>query len=166
MTKRTLFLLALLSQAGCGGGSSQQDATPSADTTPAAPSSASQMDSTSRTSDITITTDTRTYRPGDPVELRIASKSATRFTYNPCTRLLEREDEEGVDKWTPVKEERMCTMVAHVLEPNASRVEKTELGEDLPPGSYRIIVRFISDTPAAKATQMDIYTYFKVTSTR
>jgi hypothetical protein len=167
MTVRILLCLALVAQASCGG-SAPREETPAADTTTAAPApTPSQPDSASRMSDITMTTDTRTYRPGDPVELRIVSKATTRFTYNPCTRQLEREDDEATDKWTPVKEERMCTMVAHVLEPNASRVEQTELGEDLPPGTYRMIVEFIADAPKAKAMQVKLYTMpFKVTSTR
>ena len=123
------------------------------------------MDSTARQSDITLATDARSYRAGDPVELRIANKTTTRFTYNPCTRRLERQDDEGTDKWTPVKEDRICTMVAHVLEPNASRVAKTELGEELTAGSYRMIVQFIADG-SAKALKVDVYAYFTVTSTR
>lgn len=167
MTMRKVFLIALLAQTGCGGGSSRQPETP-ADTATTPPAvNPSQQDTIARMSDISITTDTRSYRPGDPVELRIVSRSAMRYTYNPCTRLLEREDDEVRDTWTPVKEDRICTMVAHVLEPNATRVEQTELGEDLPPGSYRMIVEFNADAPRAKPMQVKLYTLpFKVTSTR
>ena len=128
---------------------------PAADTTPM-PLSA-----------ITVSTDTRTYRPGDPVELRIRNSDSGSYTFNPCTRTLEREQDEVADQWTEVKEERMCTMIAHVLDPNSSRVERTELGEELSPGRYRMLLRFSSAAPAARASQVTAYTQpFTVTSTR
>lgn len=118
-------------------------------------------------SPITVSTDTRTYRPGDPVELRIKNGEAGSYTFNPCTRTLERENEDAVGSWSQVKEDRMCTMIAHVLEPNSSRVERTELGEELQPGRYRMLLRFSSAAPAAKASHVTAYTQpFTVTSTR
>ena len=116
---------------------------------------------------ITVVTDTRTYRPGDPVELRIRNSDSRGYTFNPCTRTLEREKEDAPDSWAEFKEERMCTMIAHVLEPNSSRVERTELGEELPPGRYRMLLRFSSAAPAAKESHVTAYTQpFTVTSTR
>ena len=120
-----------------------------------------------------IATDTRSYRPGDPVELRITNNSTRRFTYNPCTRTLEREDDGVAGRWAEVKEDRMCAMIAHFLEPNTTREERTELGEELGPGRYRMLVRFTNDAPATKARQsaaaanVTAYTQpFTVTSTR
>lgn len=99
---------------------------------------------------VTIATDRRSYRAGDPVELRIVNETAQGYTYNPCTRVVERQQDSG---WTPVQEDRICTMIAHMLEPNATRVERTELGEQLAPGTYRLLVQFTADDarPGAKA---------------
>lgn len=165
---RTLLILAMAGQlAACGGASSDQDTTPAADT--AAPSAPVAPPDTQpvRLPDVLIATDTRTYRAGDPVELRIINRSTRRFTYNPCTRTLERQDESGTDTWAEVKEDRMCTMIAHVLEPNSKRTEQTELGEGLAPGRYRMLVRFANDVPAAKSANVSAYTMpFTLTSTR
>ena len=148
---RNLFVLAFVGLGACGQTAGDQNTTPAPDTA-AAPAPATRPDSQpAPLMDVTITTDTRTYRPGDPVELRITNSSARRFTFNPCTRTLEREDEAGVDRWSVVKEDRMCTMIAHVLEAKSTRTEKTELSEGLAPGRYRVVVVFTEDDPAAGA---------------
>jgi hypothetical protein len=163
---RNLLVLAFLGLGACGGPSADQNATPTPDTTPPPPASRPDTLPVPHM-DISIATDTRTYRAGDPVELRIINGSSRRFTYNPCTRTLEREDDAGADKWSAVKEDRMCTMIAHVLDPNATRNERTELGEDLAPGTYRMLVAFASDNPADSAARVTAYTRpFTVTSTR
>lgn len=165
---RTRVILALLCELGaCGGASSDQNATPAPDTaTPAAPAAQPTTQPMAEV-DVTIATDTRSYRAGDPVELRITNKSSRRYTFNPCMRALEREDDSGADKWTEVKEDRMCTMIAHVLEPNSTRNERTELGEEIGPGRYRMVLRFANDAPAAKPQSLTLYTMpFSVTSTR
>jgi hypothetical protein len=164
---RNLFVLAFVGLGACGQTAGDQNTTPAPDTA-AAPAPATRPDSQpAPLMDVTITTDTRTYRPGDPVELRITNSSARRFTFNPCTRTLEREDEAGVDRWSVVKEDRMCTMIAHVLDPNSTRNERTELGEELGPGTYRMVVAFASDSPAPNAVRVTAYTQpFTVTSTR
>lgn len=164
---RNLLLLALGLAGACGGASSDHDTTPAPDTTAPHVEAPRPDSQPTRPADVTVTTDTRSYRAGDPVELRIVSHSASRFTYNPCTRTLEREDDGVADSWTEVKEERMCTMVAHVLDPDSTRIERTELGEELGPGRYRMLVRFASDKPAPRAVSVTAYTMpFTVTSTR
>ncbi len=165
---RTLLVLVALAQLGaCGGASSDENNAPAPDTAiPATPLTQPDTQPMPQ-SDVTIATDTRTYRAGDPVELKIINASTRRFTFNPCTRTLEREDDAVADKWTEVKEDRMCTMIAHVLDPNATRNERTELGEELGPGRYRMLVHFASDDSAAKAVTVTAYTRpFTVTSTR
>ena len=164
---RNLLILAFLGLGACGGTSADQNTTPAPDTI-AAPAPAPQRDTQPAPAmDVTVATDTRSYRAGDPVELRIVNSSARRFTFNPCTRTLEREDDAGVDKWSVVKEDRMCTMIAHVLDPKTTRNERTELGEDLAPGNYRMLVTFASDSPATSAVKVIAYTLpFRVTSTR
>jgi hypothetical protein len=172
-TMRKLLILACLGQLGaCGGASSDQNTTPAPDTVvPAAPAVRPDTQPMPQP-DVTIATDTRSYRAGDPVALKITNSSTRRFTYNPCTRTLEREDDGVAGKWAEVKEDRMCTMIAHVLDPNSTRNEQTELGEELAPGRYRMLVRFANDSPsrARKATDaVSVTAYsapFTVTSTR
>ena len=99
-------------------------------------------------SSITVSTDRSTYRASDPVKLTIVNTTGSTYHYNPCTRVLERE---ASGAWSEVREERMCTMIAHVLEPRATRNEETDLGEGLAAGRYRIIVVFgeeASGTPS------------------
>lgn len=158
------LLLALL--CACGGSAPREAETEVPDT--ATPSPAPVVDATPKPSAaVTVVTDTRTYRPGDPVELRITNGTAGSFTFNPCTRTIERENENAVDSWSEVKEERMCAMIAHVLDANSTRVERTELGEEMQPGRYRMLLRFSSAGPAARASHVTAYTQpFTVTSTR
>lgn len=151
MNKRHLLTTLALVTA-CGGGSSQRADTAAADTVLPEPPPAVQPDTQPRIPTVTIATDRKSYRAGDPVELRVVNETGNGYTYNPCTRIVERQTD---STWTAVKEERICTMIAHMLEPNASRVERTELGEELPPGTYRILVRFAPDTPAARARPID-----------
>lgn len=159
------LLLALLWS--CGGSPPREVESQAPDTATPAPPPASADTTPMTSASITVATDTRTYRPGDPVELRIRNSDSRSYTFNPCTRTLEREKEDAADSWGEVKEERMCAMIAYVLEPNSSRVERTELGEELPPGRYRMLLRFSSAAPAAKATNVTAYTQpFTVTSTR
>ena len=107
-----------------------------------------------RTPTVTIATDRRSYRAGDPVELRVVNETAGSYTYNPCTRIVERQSD---STWTAVKEDRICTMIAHVLEPNATRVERTELGEELKPGTYRLLVQFTRENAGAGAKPLSAY---------
>ncbi len=151
----------------CGGSSPREVESQAPDSATPAPPPASSDTTPMSSASITVVTDTRTYRPGDPVELRIRSTDTGSYTFNPCTRKLERENENAVDSWSEVREERMCAMIAHVLDPNSSRVERTELGEELAPGRYRMLLRFSSAAPAARASHVTVYTQpFTVTSTR
>ena len=153
MTHRTpIFALAFI--VACGGGAPR-----GADTTSQAPepepAPVVQPDTpVTRTPTVTITTDRRSYRPGDPVELRVVNETAGSYTYNACTRVAERQSD---STWTAVVEDRICTMIAHVLGPNATRVERTELGETLRPGTYRLLVRFTSEDATAGARPVLAY---------
>ncbi|HYC53051.1 MAG TPA: immunoglobulin-like domain-containing protein [Gemmatimonadaceae bacterium] len=97
------------------------------------------------TTSITLRTDRTSYRASDPVTLSIVNGSDSKFYFNPCTRVLERET---AGAWTEVREQRMCTMIAHVLDAKATRTEQTELGEGLQPGRYRMIVHFTEEPPS------------------
>ena len=96
-------------------------------------------------SDITVRTDKQAYRPGEIVQLTIVNNSASKYTYNPCTRIVERD---SAGTWTPVREDRMCTMIAHLLEPKQTTNEATEMAEGIAPGRYRLVLSFADDDPA------------------
>ena len=122
----------------------------------AAPAPVVQQDTVVKVPTVLVSTDMKSYRAGDPVQLRIVNETGDSYTYNPCTRTVERLS--GTDTWTEVKEDRICTMIAHVLDPNATRTERTELGEQLTPGSYRLVVRFTRDAANKPAQSIAAYT--------
>lgn len=153
MSHRTI-VLALAFLAACGGGTQRNADTASPAPEPE-PAPVVQPDTpVTRTPTVTIATDRRSYRPGDPVELRVVNQTAGSYTYNACTRVVERQSD---STWTAVQEDRICTMIAHVLGPNETRVERTELGEQLKPGTYRVLVRFISENASAGARAVLAY---------
>lgn len=144
----------LLVMAACGGGSSRRD-TSSADSMEPEPAPVTQPDTQpTKTPTVTLATDRRSYRAGDPVELRIVNETANTYSYNPCMRVVEQQ---SAGAWTEVKEDRICTMIAHMLEPNARKVERTELGEQLPPGTYRVAVRFAAEARDARPGAVTAY---------
>lgn len=91
------------------------------------------------TDSVTLRTDKRTYRPGETVKLTIVNASSAQYTYNPCMRIVERD---SAGTWKGVREERMCTMIAHFLEPKETREEQTEMADGVEPGRYRLVVLF------------------------
>jgi hypothetical protein len=104
-----------------------------------------QADSVRVADSLTVRTDKESYRPGETVKLTIVSASTARYTYNPCQRIVERESAGG---WTAVREDRMCTMIAHLLEPKQTRNEETEMAEGIEPGRYRLVIHFTEDSPS------------------
>jgi hypothetical protein len=90
-----------------------------------------------------LRTDKDSYRAGESMTLTFVNPTPNRYTYNPCTRTLERE---VGSTWREIQEMRMCTMIAHILEPRSSRVERTELTEGLEPGRYRVIVALTEES--------------------
>lgn len=147
-------VLALAFIVACGGGAQRSADTASPAPEPE-PAPVVQPDTpVTRTPTVTIATDRRSYRPGDPVELRVVNETSGSYTYNACTRVVERLTD---STWTAVAEDRICTMIAHVLGPNTTRVERTELGEQLRPGTYRLLVRFTSEVASAGARPVLAY---------
>ena len=150
--RQLIFTLVLV--AACAGGGRPAD-TASSDTALPEPPAVTQPDTMpTKVPMVTLETDRRSYRAGDPVELRIVNETSSSYTYNPCTRTVERESGSA---WSEVKEDRICTMIAHMLGPDTTRVERTELAEHLTPGTYRIAVRFSNDTPGAKPASVVAY---------
>jgi hypothetical protein len=95
---------------------------------------------------VTLRTDKVTYRAGETVKLRLVNTSSAQYTYNPCQRIIER-DSSGT--WTEVREERMCTMIAHLLEPGKTNDEETEMAEKIAPGRYRLVIVLNEESPGA-----------------
>lgn len=92
---------------------------------------------------VELSTDKPEYRAGDPLHLTLANPTDEMYSYNFCTRIVERESN---GSWSRVNEDgRMCTMEASQLGPNASRSGKTELPEAIPSGRYRVLVSLMPE---------------------
>ena len=90
---------------------------------------------------IELRTDRTSYRAGDNATLTIVNRTQQEWTFNPCTRTLERE---AGTTWQVVPEGRMCTMEAWILGPKATRTAPTSLGGSLDAGRYRLVIGFSS----------------------
>lgn len=114
---------------------------PSADSaagTPAPVAPAATVDSSVA---IELRTDRASYRAGDNATLTIVNHTKEEWTFNPCTRTLERESGTA---WQVVPEGRMCTMEAWILGPNATRTAPTSFDGSLEAGRYRLVIAFAS----------------------
>jgi hypothetical protein len=90
---------------------------------------------------IELRTDRASYRAGGNATLTIVNHTKEEWTFNPCTRTLERE---AGTTWQVVPEGRMCTMEAWILGPNATRTAPTSFGGSLDAGRYRLVIAFSS----------------------
>jgi hypothetical protein len=111
-----------------------------------APSAATHADSSSA---IELRTDRPTYRAGDNATLTIVNHTKQKWTFNPCTRTLERE---SGTTWRVIPEGRMCTMEAWILAPEGTRTAQTSFGGSLDAGRYRLVIGFASAGAAAKGS--------------
>jgi len=99
-----------------------------------------------RADSVVLRTDKAQYRAGEKVTLTFENKSASSYTFNPCTRSVERE---SGGSWTTVPEgNRICTMEAWILDPHGRRSGDTELPASLGAGRYRIVVRMTMERSA------------------
>ena len=102
---------------------------------------------------VSLTLDRTSYAAGDAVTLTLRNSGAGQYYFNPCPRIIERE-ENGA--WTPVDEgQRMCTMEAWILDPNGTRTATTELPDSLAAGRYRVVVSLTAEgqAPSAEAVR-------------
>ena len=98
---------------------------------------------------VALTLDRGSYAAGDEVTLTLSNSGAGQYYFNPCPRILEREEAAA---WTPVDEgQRMCTMEAWILDPNGTRTATTELPGSLAAGRYRIVVSLTAEGQALPA---------------
>ena len=92
------------------------------DTPPAATDTTAADEGTNDRADedpVELRTDRAQYRAGDRVGLTLVNYAEATFSFNPCTRTVEREADGG---WVPVEEPgRACTMEAWLIEPGATR---------------------------------------------
>jgi hypothetical protein len=99
---------------------------------------------------VELRTERAQYRPGDRVALTLVNRTEATWSFNPCTRTVERETGGA---WAAVAEPgRACTMEAWLLEPRATRAAETELPPSLEGGRYRLVIALIregSGTPPA-----------------
>lgn len=87
-------------------------------------------------SPVALRLDRSEYAAGANVELTIANQSASMFTFNPCLRIVERQDG---GTWSRVEErDRVCTMEGWLLQPSETRSATTDLPRTLAPGRYRL----------------------------
>ena len=136
-----VLLAAVLLAAGC-----VRKAAPSSDSAAGAPPAAAPAATIDSAVGIELRTDRESYRAGDNATLTIVNHTRQEWTFNPCTRTLERESGAG---WQAVPEGRMCTMEAWVLAPNAARTASTSFGGSLDAGRYRLAIAFASATVRA-----------------
>jgi hypothetical protein len=130
-------------------------------TAPPVTSPAADVDSTPMAeTGVALRTDKSSYKAGDPLTLTIVNGTASKYYFNPCTRILERE---SGTTWTEVREDRMCTMIAHVLDAKATRTERTELSDGLAPGRYRVVVLFTEENPSGPAKNVRASAVISVT---
>ncbi|HWE43786.1 MAG TPA: immunoglobulin-like domain-containing protein [Gemmatimonadaceae bacterium] len=114
---------------------------PSPDSASGAPAPAPPVATADSAVAIELRTDRTSYRAGDNATLTIVNHTRKEWTFNPCTRTLERESGTA---WQVVPEGRMCTMEAWILGPNATRTAPTSFGASLDAGRYRLVIAFAS----------------------
>lgn len=128
-------------RSGAGGASSDSTKQAAPPASPAAPSAGALT----RADSIVLRTDKAQYRPGEAMTLTFENRSGSPYTFNPCTRTIERE---AGGTWTALPDEgRMCTMQAFILAPHGTQTGTTELPSPLAPGRYRVAVRMTLDQP-------------------
>jgi hypothetical protein len=151
---RNVSLVWLLACIGCGPstpGTEQAD-TPRDTTAARTDSAPAAADSTA----VELRVDSTSYAAGGQVALTITNHSNTTVSFNPCTRIVERESGSA---WVPVEEpNRVCTMEAWLLEPHATRNATTELPSPLEAGRYRLVILLTREgaggTPASGADRL------------
>jgi hypothetical protein len=106
-----------------------------------------------RSDSVVLRTDKSQYRAGDKITLTFENRSAASYSFNPCTRTIERE-ENGT--WTALPDPgRMCTMQAFILDAHGTSTGTTELPTPLTAGRYRVVVRMTAEAPGASASPIN-----------
>ena len=122
---------------------------PSPDSASGAPAPVPPAATTDSGVAIELRTDRTSYRAGDNATLTIVNHTNQEWTFNPCTRTLERVSGRA---WQVVPEGRMCTMEAWILGPGATRTAPTSFGGSLEAGRYRLVIGFASGGAPARGS--------------
>lgn len=85
-------------------------------------------------SDISFTTDQRSYSPGDSLTLQLENHSDRSFQYNLCESQLEHRTQSD---WQEIEENRGCYEAYRTLDPGERGIFKIKLADDLTEGTYR-----------------------------
>ena len=134
-------VLTIAVAAGCRSGAAGKSAADS--TAPPASAIGSGASALARADSITVRTDKTQYRAGETMTLTFENRSALPYTFNACTRTIEKESN---GSWTALPDEgRMCTMQAFLLAPHSTQTGSTELPTPLAAGRYRVAVRMTLD---------------------
>ena len=139
----SLFIALACRPSAPASGAGDSASTPSPNASPTA-------SATVKSDSVLVRTDKAQYRAGEKVTLTFENKSGGKYTFNPCSRALERE--QG-GSWVEVPNAgRMCTMEAWTLDAHGTRTGDTDLDSPLEAGRYRIVVRMSPDTPNATSS--------------
>jgi hypothetical protein len=86
--------------------------------------------------DVVLRTDAAQYAAGDSVRLTLENHTDAEIGHNLCFAGLQVERN---DEWieSPVREDRVCTTILHLLSPHESASYGHRLPDELPPGRYR-----------------------------
>ena len=148
----TYAAVGIVAIAGCrAGGRSGTSDTPNAPARSDSSGLAPPLTAT-RSDSVILRTDKTRYRAGEKVTLTFENRSGASYTFNPCTRSIQRETG---GTWSTVAEEgRMCTMEAWVLDPRATRSGPTELPSSLAPGRFRVVVFMTREQPGGSGSSI------------
>ncbi|HEX6535268.1 MAG TPA: hypothetical protein VF041_11755 [Gemmatimonadaceae bacterium] len=133
MSRLVLSVLALAGAllscraASSGDGAASSRASSDSAATPAAPTSADSVE---------LRADRSSYAATDTLRLTIANHAHASYSFNPCTRTVERQTASG---WEALAEpDRICTMEAWLLAPDSTRNATTTLPTSIAAGTYRL----------------------------
>jgi hypothetical protein len=109
---------------------------------------------------VALELDRTSYSPGSQVQLRATNHTNDQLAYNPCTRSIERRQN---DTWSLIVEaDRVCTMQAYLLNAHQTRTDPTDLPSTLDRGTYRMALGFSRQVPGATGTIRAVSLPFQV----
>lgn len=101
---------------------------------------------------VTATAITAEARPAGVVEVRFENTGALGYSFNPCTRLVEREEGEG---WVALPPElRLCAAVVVELDAGATILDGADVPADAAPGRYRFVFPMLEDVAGGRSVSI------------
>lgn len=99
---------------------------------------------------VELRVDRNSYSATDTLHLTIANHSRGTYSFNPCTRMVERQTSSG---WESLAEpDRICTMEAWLLAPDSTRTATTTLPHAIAPGTYRLALSLTREGESGRTT--------------